>query len=62
MSVEFEEEVAGETTLQYFEFGQQYPFQPLAVNITYCIFNIFKVCNVVIHLVASILYRFKEDV
>ncbi len=37
--VESEKEGAVETTLQYFEFGLQNTFQPLAVNITYCNFN-----------------------
>ncbi len=33
---ESEEEGVGEMTLQSFEFGLQYLFQPLAINITYC--------------------------
>ncbi len=37
--VSLEEEGAGETTLQYFLFGLQYPFKPLAINSTYCAFK-----------------------
>ncbi len=40
-NVQSKEEGAGETMLQYFEFGLQEPFQLLAVNITYCTFKCF---------------------
>ncbi len=38
---ESEEAGAGEMTLQSFDFGLQYLFQPLAINITYCTWDTF---------------------
>lgn len=45
---------------QYLEFGLQYPFQPLAVNIAYCTFNASERANiwlVIVSIAVRLLWR-----